>query len=1174
MDAREIEIIIVANGCTDNTREYTDRLKASRFVCPPSEKNNFSRSDVYNHPFKILWFDESIGYTRATNEGIKAADPSSEYIILLNNDITLLKQSKNHWIDMLEHPFIMGGEKVGITGPMKGHNSDTNRYFLIFFCVMIRHSVLREQGLLDEIFSPGSGEDVDFCIRLENAGYRVVETGDTEFIGDSVIGTGTFPIYHEGEKTVHDTNLVKDWKSIFDRNMDILAARYGKLEKAVKVISIPTELPEGWFTDVDISTYRGMYESLPDNGTVVELGTWKGRSLCSVSDIIRRKNIMVTAIDTFEGTDSTPEESDTLVVEAKKVSIQDIFENNLRAFGIRDYVTVIKGSTADTHTMFADKNFDLLFLDADHSYDAVFNDIRNWYWKVKPHGIFAGHDIAWTSVAKAVEGIFWNTFTWDGQNLWWVTKPKIYDCFPFFNELDVLEIRLNELDGIVDEFILCESTLTFSGKPKPLYFDENKSRFDKFLHKITHIIQDNPDTGTDYNANWVREESQRDIILDTLKTKCQRLDVIISSDLDEIPRASTVRDYTLFHLKDGIMTLQQNLAYYFLNNFTDHYEWKEGRIFPFYETEKYSLSTLRRGPTHHDIIKSMDNAGWHFSFLGNVEHIRQKIESFAHTEYDTESIKSEDNIRLAKENGNDIFPRAGAKFIAIPIDKTFPKFVLNNIDKYKQLGYIRDPDNSIVHGIDATEELNTELSNQMMASFKPIKLNLGCGNLVYSDYVNIDLYAPEADVKMDIRKLEYPDNYADEIAAYHVFEHLSPYEANDILSEWLRVLKPNGRLVMELPDIESMCAAFGQSNKDERYRLLNCIYGATQLDHPHLFGWYPEILRDHLTLAGYDGINMLPPQLTHHWGINFRAEAYKPVQATPPTPPPPPPISIPEVRPVQVTTAADRIMNGKSKVFDTFLFFNEFEILELRLNELFDVVDYFVILESNKTFAGKPKPYYFEENQDRFAKFGKKIINIKLEVPDELKLTPLDMEKYQRDTIFTTLQSLVSQNIVSDNDVIILSDVDEIPNSETIINYDASNGMSTMNQKLYYYYLNCVSDLSWHGSRIGIWSEVKELSATQLRFNKYLPVIDNAGWHFSFVGTVDSMIAKIAAYSHQEFNVPYFTDQDKIRERIANCQDIFDRPINYKMIEVDETFPKHVINNKEYYKDNGFLCQL
>lgn len=1130
----DIEIIIVANGCTDNTREYTDLLKASRVACPPSEKNNFSRSDVYNHPFKILWFDESIGYTRATNEGIKAADPSSEYIILLNNDIVLLKQTKNHWIDMLEHPFIMGGANVGITGPMKGHNSDTNRHFLIFFCVMIRHSVLREQGLLDEIFSPGSGEDVDFCIRLENAGYRVVETGDTDFTGDSVIGTGSFPIYHEGEKTVHDTNLVKDWEGIFNRNMDILAARYGK-PSAVKMDVVSSEeLPDGWFSDEDIKIYRTLLSSLPYNGKIIELGVWKGRSLCSVADIIKEKNLQVWAIDTFEGTDSTPYEKTQLADEAKRINIQAAFQKNIKDFGLDNNITVIKGSTFDAHALFDDKTFDLLFLDADHSFEAVIKDIKNWFPKIKPHGVFSGHDIAWNSVERAVCEYFDTKFNYVvGANIWWVYKPKIYDCFPFFNEFDLLDIRLHELSDTVDEFVLVESTKTFSGKNKPLYFNDNKERFAKFLPKITHIIQTDADEGTDYQANWLREEGQRDKIMETLIVKCKPNDIIISSDLDEIPRATAVKEYVLKHAKNGIMIMNQKYSYYYLNNFTTDCKWQEGRIFPFWEAEKYTLSKLRRGPTHHSLIPSLENAGWHFSFLGNAEHIRHKIESFAHTEFDKDEIKSDDNIKRALETGADLFPRGNTKFNPVNVDGSFPAYVLDNFNKYTELGYFRTPEVTTTHTAD---------------DLKPIKLNLGCGNLVYPDYINIDLYAPEADVKMDIRKLEYPDNYADEITAYHVFEHLSPYEAKDILSEWMRVLKPNGKLIMELPDIEAMCAAFGSSNKDERYRLLNCIYGATQMEHPHLFGWYAEILQDHLELVGFIQINFDKPQLIHHWGINFRVEALKPD-------------SIIKLTPSKVTP----------KVLDTFLFFNELDILELRLNELYDVVDYFILLESNKTFVGKPKPYYFEENKDRFAKFGSKIINIKLNIPDELNLSPWDMEAYQRDELFSAVQSLVEKGAASDNDIIILSDVDEIPKPSAIINYDASNGMSTMNQNLYYYYVNCLSDLPWHGSRIAAWSDIKDISATQLRKNNSLPVINDGGWHFSFTGSIDNMVAKIGAYSHQEFNNDYFTNPEKIRQKIDSCQDIFERPINFKIIDIDNTLPKYIVDNEEYYKGTGLI---
>lgn len=1127
-----IEIIVVANGCKDNTKEYLDSLMGFHL--------------------KTIWFDEGIGYTRATNEGIKAADPSSEYIVLLNNDAALLKQEKNHWLKMLENPMVRGGERVGITGPMKGYNKETKRHFLIFFCVMIRHSVLREVGLLDEIFSPGSGEDVDFCIRLENNGYRVIETGDTNFAGDSVIGTGSFPIYHEGEKTVHDTTLVQGWTDIFKRNMDILAVRYGNTPFAVPAPTTVPILPDGWFGESDIKVYSDLMNQVPDGGTVVELGVWKGRSLCSVAEIIKRKNLKVWAVDTFAGTETTPEEKETLASVARNTDIQKIFEQNLKDFGLTPYVTVIKDSTFNAHTLFKEKMFDLLFLDADHQSEAVRKDIKNWYFKVKTHGVFSGHNISWTQVESVVLEYFGTKFNYVvGGNMWWVTRPKVYDCFPFFNEFDLLDIRLNELDDIVDEFILVESNLTYSGKPKPLYFDENKIKYRRFLPKLTHVVYTEGATGTDRHDNWVREEGQRDKMKEILVTKCQPTDVVISSDLDEVPRNTAVRDYVLSHVKDGLMMLHQKYAYYYLNNFTTDYKWQEGRIFPFWEAEKYGLSRLRRGPTRHGVIPPLKNAGWHFSFLGNAEHIRQKIEAFAESEFDREDIKSDANIADALRNGTDLFHRNNTKFHAAPVDGTFPEFVLRNAEEYKKLGYFRDPDQTISYGIDAEAELVKTLRREISNGSAPIKLNLGCGGLTYPDYVNIDLYSNQADVKMDVRHLEYPDNYADEIAAYHVFEHLSPYEARNILAEWLRVLKPNGKLVMELPDIAAMCAAFGSATKDEKYRLLNCIYGSTQPDHPHLFGWYPEILIDHIKDVGFVHISTPPIKLTHHWGVNFRVEAHKPTTDT-----------------FQGPKAEE-----KPKVFDTFLFFNEFDTLELRLNELYDVVDTFVLVECDKTFTGHPKPFYYDENKERFTKFAEKIMHIKVNVPDSLVMGAWDMEAHQRNITFETLVKLRAVNKLNDSDIVLLSDVDEIPNPKSIVNYDASNGMSVMHQDLFYYYLNCKADIPWFGSRIATWGEVKNLTATQLRGNSALPLIQNGGWHFSYLGSVEGMISKIEAYSHQEYNTDYFKDKDRLREKVLNGEDIFERSITFTFVDISDTLPQHVVQNKEYYLSKDLICQ-
>ena len=136
----------------------------------------------------------------------------------------------------------------------------------------------------------------------------------------------------------------------------------------------------------------------------------------------------------------------------------------------------------------------------------------------------------------------------------------IYDCFTFFNELDLLEIRLNTLNAVVDKFVLVEATLTHQGKPKPLYFDENKAKFESFSDKIIHIIVDKYPENTNDDA-WIYERYQRNMIKEGL-TNCKPDDVIIVSDIDEIPNPSKITEYKN---KKGIKVFKQKMYYYFLN---------------------------------------------------------------------------------------------------------------------------------------------------------------------------------------------------------------------------------------------------------------------------------------------------------------------------------------------------------------------------------------------------------------------------------------------------------------------------------------------------------------------------------------------------------------------------------------------------------------------------------
>ena len=183
-DLSNVEIIVVSNGSTKETADYVDNL---------------------GHPFKLVWFGDKIGFTKATNEGIKVAQ--GDYVVLLNNDTKILDMGGpvNSWLEMLVAPFLDDAE-VGISGPLMLHDDYADHEVIIFFCCMIRQDMFEKVGMLDECFSPGGGEDIDFCVRLVQAGFKqaVVPHPDVRLDQCSdgeVTNVGSFPIYHMGEAT-------------------------------------------------------------------------------------------------------------------------------------------------------------------------------------------------------------------------------------------------------------------------------------------------------------------------------------------------------------------------------------------------------------------------------------------------------------------------------------------------------------------------------------------------------------------------------------------------------------------------------------------------------------------------------------------------------------------------------------------------------------------------------------------------------------------------------------------------------------------------------------------------------------------------------------------------------------------------------------------------------------
>lgn len=218
-----------------------------------------------------------------------------------------------------------------------------------------------------------------------------------------------------------------------------------------------------------------------------------------------------------------------------------------------------------------------------------------------------------------------------------------YDCFTFFNELDLLEIRMNILDSVVDRFVIVEAPVTQLGKPKPLYFAEHKERYAKFSDKIIHVVADNPPllNASLANANgdnWHLENWQRAQIARAL-SECKDDDTILVSDLDEIPRPEFVLRYR--HC-DGVTTFAVD-HYYFYLNFRATFKPFEKTVMASYHYFRDVLPTVemnhaydfcvipeyRTGANanklcHVKPTRLIKHGGWHFSYLGGVERVIEK----------------------------------------------------------------------------------------------------------------------------------------------------------------------------------------------------------------------------------------------------------------------------------------------------------------------------------------------------------------------------------------------------------------------------------------------------------------------------------------------------------------------------------------------------------------------
>jgi len=256
--------------------------------------------------------------------------------------------------------------------------------------------------------------------------------------------------------------------------------------------------------------------------------------------------------------------------------------------------------------------------------------------------------------------------------------------------------------------------------------------------------------------------------------------------------------------------------------------------------------------------------------------------------------------------------------------------------------------------------------------------------------------------------------------------------------------------------------------------------------------------------------------------------------------------------------------NNKKKIVDCFIFYNEIELLYYRLNLLYQEVDYFVIVEANQTHAGNPKDLYFIKHQHLFEPFLDKIIHIIVDLPllspqiDCSKNEQWVNEKFHRNCIQLGIDKL--QGNLSDNDIITITDLDEIVHPETLKSIQTNDHILegfSLEMDMYYYNLHCKHKDKWYLPKVVSYQLFKKKKPDELRFTNF-PEVKQGGWHLSYFGDEFFIQNKIKQFAHQEFNKLNYTNTDTIKNKILLGIDLFNRsdvPITIIPIEENNALP-------------------
>jgi len=267
------------------------------------------------------------------------------------------------------------------------------------------------------------------------------------------------------------------------------------------------------------------------------------------------------------------------------------------------------------------------------------------------------------------------------------------------------------------------------------------------------------------------------------------------------------------------------------------------------------------------------------------------------------------------------------------------------------------------------------------------------------------------------------------------------------------------------------------------------------------------------------------------------------------------------------------------RVIDCFMYFDEDHLLDIRLNTLYNFVDRFVIVEADIDHAGNKRKPNFDIN--KFSKFESKINYILL------KDLPTHNNFYKKNWGPAWRRENLQRNALAKgyqdcdpNDLIMISDLDEIPNPLLISKFSESNKLGCFVQKNFLYKINLINldQPNWYGTRISKKKYLKspqwlrEIKAIKRPFYKfYKPQFDifilDGGWHFSSVKTVSDIYKKLNSYAEQQYNNEKYKNLKIIEEKIRNKEDLFGRNYKYRVLNIDNSFPEYINKNLNKFKD-------